>query len=384
VTTETVVKTVVIDGDGHVLEPGDLWQRELPEKLRPLGFRIFDDPGTGGQGMLLENALIIRPPSIGAIAAARWPREKRLTRGAGYTYEQSPAAGFNPKDRLAELDREGVDVAVLYPTLGLFLGSITNRELAVASCRIYNDWLADYCSAAPERLVGIAALPLQDPLAAVKEAERAVGELGFRGVFVLPTGYNQYFVDSPEWEPVWSAVEEMGVPVGIHPSGKPASYGAADFYSRRGNVPGMFKIIVFLFDNYYAFSSMVGHGVLERHPKLKVLVLESGGGWLPHWLDQMDHWRQITPYETGHLSLLPSEYFRRQCYISADPDEKALPFILEIAGDDKVIWASDYPHTDVTAPDVVAEIREHIAGLPEGTQRRILGENAARIYGLKV
>jgi len=375
-------KLDVVDADGHILEPADLWVRELPAKDKARAMRIVYDKEKDGEGLWVEDRCILQAPSAGFIGAARSTQEQRRSQGRGLRYDTfSPRAALFPKERVEELDREGIDLAVLYPSIGLFFAGIRDPQLADATCRIYNDWLAEYCRYAPDRLVGAAALPMQDPKAAAREAERAIGDLGMRGVFLRPNTINDYFLHSPEYDALWGVLQEAGVPVGLHPAGADAAcWGAPQFYQRWGRIPGMYKPMVFLFDNYCAFSTMVGYGILERFPRLKVLILESGSGWLLHWLDQMDHWREVKPHEGQPLK--PSEYFARQCYISADPDERALPLVAETIGDDKIVWASDYPHIDVTAPSVVAELREHLASLPKRTQKKILGTNAVNIYGL--
>lgn len=375
-------KTIVVDGDGHLLEPADLWVKNVSRKFKDKAPRILVDPATGDQGFIADGDVIIRPPHAGDVGCARWPLERRRLRGKGSRYEQGPPAGFDPHERIKEQDREGIDLAALYPTLGLFLPGIRDPELAVECCRIYNDWLADWCGHYPRRFLGVGALPMQDPAGAAEEARRCVERLGFRGVFVRPNAYHERHLHDPAFDVVWAELQDLGAPVGIHPGGTGEIWGAAQVYGRRfGLMPGS-KVYTFLFDNYFCLTSLVGKGVLERFPRLKWIVLESGGGWVFHWLDQMDHWiGEVSPADMDGLSLLPSGYFRRQVFISVDPDEHSVPHLVDLIGDHKIIWASDYPHTDVTAESVVKEVREGVARLPERSQRRILGENALAVYG---
>ena len=379
---------LVVDADGHVLEPADLWVKNLPAKFKGLALRIYSDPKAQGEGVMIEQDTIIAPaPNAAAMGPARWPKEQ-LYNFRGRSYNEGAPAGFDPKLRVAENDREGIDIAVLYPTLGLFLNGIRDLEQADLACRIYNDWLADFCRYAPERFVGIAILPWQDPPAAARELRRAVSELDFRGAFMRPNAYNQYFVHDPEFDAVWAEAQDLGVPVGIHPGGTAEVWGAPQVYARFHNykprrlMPG-FKNTTFLFDNYLALTLLVGTGVLERFPRLKILMLESGGGWLPHWLDQMDHEGEFAPIQRKGLSLKPSEYFKRQCYISGDPDDSSYRFLPGLIGAERMVWASDFPHTDVTVPSVTQELRKNLEGVDPAVQRKILGENAVAIYGLK-
>ncbi len=383
--TKASAKPIVVDGDGHLLEPADLWVKNVSRKFRDKAPRLFHDKAAQGQGLIADAGVIIAPPHAGDVGCARWSADRRRLQGKGAIYNEGPPAGFDPHERVKEQDREGIDVAFLYPTLGLFLPGIQDPELAVECCRIYNDWLADWCGHYPDRFVAIGALPLQDPAGAAKEARRCVERLGMQGFFVRPNAYGNRYIHDPAFDQVWAVAQELDVPVGLHPGGTGEVWGAPQLYSRRwGPIPGS-KVVTFLFDNYFALTAMVGTGVLDRFPKLKVIVLESGGGWLFHWLDQMDHWiGEVAPHDLDKLTMLPSGYFKRQCFISIDPDEKSVPYLVDLIGDHKIMWASDYPHTDVTAPSVVAEVREHIAKMPQRTQRRILGENALAIYGMKV
>ncbi len=381
--TKAPAKPKVVDGDGHLLEPADLWTKNVSRKFKDIAPRVFWDKEKEGEGFIADTTAIIPAPRAGDVGCARWSPDRRRLLGAGSRYNEGPAAGFEPAARVKENDREGIDRAFMYPTLGLFLGAIDNPELAVECCRIYNDWLAAWCGNRPDRFVGVPALPMQDPKSAAKEARRTNEKLGLRGGFVRPNAYRGVWLHNPVFDVVWAELQDMGVPLGIHPSAGSVGMGAAMFYRTDwGRVPG-YKVFSFLFDNYFALTSLVGTGALDRFPKMKVLVLESGGGWLPHWLDQMDHWLcEVNPADRDKLSADPSEIFKRQVYISVDPDERCVPYLVDLIGDHKIMWASDYPHTDVTAPSVVAEVREHIAKLPVRAQRRILGENALAIYGM--
>jgi predicted TIM-barrel fold metal-dependent hydrolase len=383
-------RPLVVDADGHILEPPDLWTKNLPAKFRDVALRTEYSKEADGDALIVErDKVIMRAPGAGNIGAARFPESKR--RGwRGVRYTDGDPAGFDPGLRAREHDREGIDIAFMYPSLGLYLNGIEDREHARLACEIYNDWLADYCRHDPGRMYGVALVPWQDPPAAATELRRAVERLGFRGFMVRPNAYNDYLLHSKEWDVVWAEAQDLGVPVGLHPGGTWEVWGAGlayqSFLKKWTDLriyPGL-KVIHFLFDNYFGLTLMVGTGVLERFPRLKVIVLETGGGWLPHWLDQMDHYGEMAPYERDGLSLKPSEYFKRQCWISCDPDDSAYRFLPDIVGDDRILWATDFPHFDVTAPSQTAELMRSLEGVPERTKRKILGENALEVYGMQV
>ncbi|TMB20704.1 MAG: amidohydrolase [Deltaproteobacteria bacterium] len=365
-----------VDADGHVIEPADLWERELPPRFSARGFHIRWDAETEQEQVWAEERLLL-PVGIVGVGMAGRPFEDV---GKGVRYAELMPGGTDPRQRLRDMDREGIDVAVLYPSVGLFLEAIEDAALAEACCRVYNDWLADYCRTDPRRLIGIAGLPLQDVGAAVREVRRAVGELGMRGVFVRPNPCRGRALHDRCFDPLWAAIAEAGVPVGLHPSGAGDLPGALQ--GLRLDAPIMGHPSIFFIDDLIGFSHLVCGGVLERHPRLTVAVLEAGGGWLAHWFDRFDHFAHVYGWMAPELGLRPSEYFKRQCYISFDPDETTLPLLAPVIGEDRIVWASDYPHLDATYPGVVRELEEQLARLPPAAREKVRGGNAARLYGL--
>jgi len=365
-----------VDADGHVIEPADLWKRELPASLRDKGFRLRWNPDILQEEVWVEDKLLL-PAGIVGVGLAGRPFEDI---GKGVRYSELRPGGFDPKVRLTDMDAEGIDTAVLYPSIGLFLEAIGDPALAAACCRVYNDWLADYCRAAPKRLIGVAGLPLQDVTFAVKEAERAVRDLGMRGVFLRPNPCKGRALHDPYFDPLWRTLVELDVPLGLHPSGAGDLPGALQ--GLRLDAPIMGHPTIFFIDEFLGFTHLVCGGVLERHPKLKVAVLECGGGWLPHWFDRFDHFAHVYGWMAPELRAKPSEYFKRQCWISFDPDERTLGAVAPLIGSERIVWASDYPHLDATFPGVVRELEEGLAPLPAAAQQQIRGDNAAKLYGL--
>ena len=373
-----------MDGDGHVLEPRDLWERALPGEFRELAIKV-----TWDEDRRLEdewvNGINVAP---GVATCNGWARLPRSIRDdpTGLRWEDLTPAGLHGPERVAELDREGIDVAVLYPSLGLGIGGITDPEHAVAACRIYNDWLAGYCAAAPKRLIGVGAVPMQDPAEAVGEARRCVQELGFRGVFIRPNPCGDLFAHDRVYDPLWETLEGLGVPVGLHPAGFPDTFGAARTYGSlwKGLTP-LGKVINFMIDVVNTFTMLIGAGTLDRFPELKLIVLESGVGWLPWWLDKMDHWNEAR-LAGPSVELKPSEYVARQIWVSGDPDETSFPTAASVAPSNRLIWASDFPHLDILEgePSVTEELYENLAGLPVEVAERIIGLNACELYGLEV
>jgi uncharacterized protein len=373
-------RETVVDADGHVCEPPDLWTAGLPAKHRERALRLRWNEATGYDEAWVEDWCITDRGLVGLGNAGT----SFEALGKGRRYVDGNPAGFSARERLRVLDAEGIDVAVLYGGLALSLPAIHDPELAVASCRVYNDWIAEFCRVDARRLAGVAALPLQDPQAAAREARRAVTELGLRGVFCRPNPLNPdaRLLHDPAHEPVWDELEQLGIPLTFHPAGlwdMPGTSRAMHQFM----APGTHHAVILFFDNYMTLANLVFAGVLERHPGLKVAVLECGGGWIAHWMDRLDEFTESYGWQLGHLQLKPSEYFLRQGYISFDPGERTMGALSPFIGTQSMIWASDFPHSDAKYPGVVRELREHSADLPAEARANLLGRNAMRLYGLR-
>jgi predicted TIM-barrel fold metal-dependent hydrolase len=277
------------------------------------------------------------------------------------------------------MDSEGIDQAVLYPSIGLYFWALEDPDAATALARAYNDWLSGYCGADPDRLFGAAMLPMQDPGAAACELRRAVTELGFRSAFVRPNPCMGRSLSDPAYEPVWDAAEEVGAPIGIHEG---SSVIVPTLGSDRPFNPLVLHAVSHPFEEMLACAQMIAFGTLERHPGLRLVFLESGGGWAPFWLERLDEQTETFGGFCPDMSLLPSEYFARQCAISFEVDEATLPALLPFIGTERVVWGSDYPHHDATFPGAVAALRRTLAPLDVAAQAKVLGGNARSIYGL--
>jgi uncharacterized protein len=379
----TTTRPEVIDSDGHVIEPDTVWK----DYSEPAYREQLDRPG-GGVQML--GMMVAYPEALGTLPASgddeswaadvgseAWDEDARTKMGR--------PGGYDPRARLVDMDEEGIDVAVLYPTS--MLTWVEDAELFGAACRAYNNWLRDYCSAAPTRLYGVGMVPLQDLDAAAAEMRRCVEDLGFKAIMLRPAAYRgTKKLNHPDYDPFWRAAAELGCPIGIHPSphgDMPNScslLGLAEGVTDPTVGLAMRQGLTNAFDLQTALALFVLGGICERHPELRVAFLEGTGGWIVPMLERFDH--QFTIFGSPDQRSLPSELFARQCVISFDPDEVALAFTAEHLGADKVVWASDYPHPDAKIPGVVKELEEAVASLPPESQAEVMGRSARRFYGL--
>ena len=374
----------VIDADGHVVEPDTVWSEYAEPEFR----ERLDLPGGGVQALGIGRAY----PAVSAvplpskdddefwaaeIGGEGWDDDSRTKMGR--------AGGYDPHARLVDMDAEGIDVAVLYPTS--MLTWVEEADLFGAACRAYNLWMRDYCSAAPSRLYGVGVVPLQDVDAAIVEMRRCVEELGHVAVMLRPASYRAgKKLNHPDFDPFWRAAADLGCPIGIHPSPHPDMANACQLLGLADGVTDVMAGLALqqgltnAFDVQMAVGLFVLGGICERHPELRVAFLEGTGGWIVPMLERFDH--QFKIFGSPDQRSLPSELFARQCVISFDPDEVTLAFTAEHVGADKVLWASDYPHPDAKIPGVVKELQEAVAPLPADAQAEVLGRSARRFYRL--
>ena len=222
-------------------------------------------------------------------------------------------------------------------------------------------------------------LPMQDPGAASRELRRAVDQLGFKAAFVRPNPCMGRSLSDPAYEPVWNAAEELGVPIAVHEG---SSVIVPTLGSDRPFNPLILHAVSHSFEEMLACAQLMAFGTLERHPGLHIVFLESGGGWVPFWLERLDEQFENFGGFCPEMPMRPSEYFARQCAVSFEVDEATLPALLPFIGHDRVVWGSDYPHHDATFPGAVAALRRTMEPLGVDAQARILGANARRLYGL--
>jgi predicted TIM-barrel fold metal-dependent hydrolase len=364
------VGTLVADADGHIVEPPEAWS-DLPEARRPL---IHRDAGGFEHVMVGGTEVLAVPLGTLATPGATFADPSRFT-----PLSEAHPGGSDPVARLADMDTEGIDQAVLYPSIGLYFWVLTDGPVAIGLARAYNDWLAAYCAADPARLFGAAMLPMQEPAAAARELRRSVEELGFISAFVRPNPCMGRSLSDPAYEPVWEAAEELQVPIGIHEG---SSVIVPTLGSDRPFNPLILHAISHPFEAMLSCAQLMAFGTLERHPGLRFVFLESGGGWAPFWLERLDEQSETFGGFCPRMPLRPSEYFARQCAISFEVDEATLPALLPFLGQERVVWGSDYPHHDATFPGAVVVLRRTLETLSVASQARVLGGNARRIYGL--
>ena len=286
----------------------------------------------------------------------------------------------DPHLRLKEMERDGVDAEVIFGILGS-ASKMQDPEAAIEMFRIYNDWLVDFCSHYPNRHIGLACLPYGDVDAAVAEIYR-VAKKGLRGL-ELSCSWDMDPMWHPSWEPLWKAVDEVQLPLHFHtfPTTDPKAREQASGQVRRAAL--FTGVTAFQMGLVNILAAVIGAGVLERYPNIKISLGESGIGWIPYALDRMDF-----EYEDRFRDLMPlkpSEYWQRQCRATFQYDVIG-PGLINKNGlmtEDSLMWGSDYPHTDGIWPESDKYIDEQFAGLTAAQIKKITCDNAVEFYGLK-
>jgi predicted TIM-barrel fold metal-dependent hydrolase len=378
----------VIDIDTHVTEPADVWEGRVASKW---GNQIPHIQRVGDLDLWMIGDQPIGMP--GAYSAAghdgTFPDFRK-------TYDEIPTAMYEAKARIEFLDAEGIAACVLYPNVGGFgMGGflkLGEPELMLECVRAYNDWLMDWCSADPSRLIGVMATPFWDISAAVKEIQRCARK-GYSAVLMCnqPQDHGQPLLRDRHWDPIWATAEEAGMSISFHVGGGDLSDVTNDTAGIGPKTNFARASAMAFLDNGRCLADIILSGVPHRFPKLKMVSVESGVSWLPFVIEAFDwQWKNNgVAKEHPEYDLLPSEYFRRQIYGSFWFEDAGIGTALEMFPDN-ILFETDYPHPTCQAPGP-ASAGTHprvyaegaLAGISESVVRKVLHDTAAELYGLE-
>ncbi len=365
----------IISADDHIdlrFLPPDLWQSRVPAALRDRAPRVVDQ----GQGPVwVCGDSNWGPWGRGGHSGLKWAVER------DDSYDVAPRPTV-PELRLADMTRDGVDASVMYGPVALLQAD--DPAVRQACYTAYNDWLVEFCQAEPRRLIGAGMLPADDPALATQELQR-LARLGLRHAMLLAAVADPP-IYHPAWEPFWATAAETGIPIGLHlivrpPDAHPGVSSLAASVSNGVRAP------LQLVD---PLAALIFSGVFERYPALRLVLAESGIAWLPFTLQRMDReYGKYTRFAADFwaarggipLSMRPSEYFQRQVWATFQDDPVGLAMVSYI-GEDRVMWASDYPHPDSTWPYSQQVIADTMGNLPAATRQKITRDNARALYGL--
>jgi predicted TIM-barrel fold metal-dependent hydrolase len=360
----------VVSADSHMTEPGDLWVERLDKKYRDDAPRVIRNPKPNGPAYVFVGPGIHPLAVAAAFAAGKGGGELREHMKHGY--EAARPSGWDPVERLKDQDLDGVKAEVLYSTLGIAVFNMPNTELQQACIRVYNDWVAEFCAHDRKRLIGVGLYALKS-LPDVSEVERCA-KMGLRGILILASDATDTPYSSPEFDSLWRACSETGLPVSLHKpliSGMPLTPAMPTWADLQIHVIHVVEQCI---------TRLVYGGVLERFPKLKIVSAENDVGWIPNWVHRLDHvFSKVASAE--NLPLRPSEYVRRNVWATFQDDPMG-PKNWDFFGAENYMWASDFPHSDSTFPNSQRVIQENFAGVPAEITNQIVFENANRLYDM--
>lgn len=390
----------IIDVDTHIAEPYDLWTSRV--SVTKWGDRVphvVRDEETANDVWVLGGKTLAstgRRPTVGIVAAAGWPKPPPEHPA---TLAEADPACYDAHARLRKMDEYGIHAHLIYPNVGGFGAGgflqLKDADLMLECVRAYNDFLTDWCSADPNRLIPLTAVPFWDVEAAVKEIERCA-KRGHRGILFTngPHTFGQPFLADPHWNPIWEIASELQSPVNFHiGNGNFTADMRSQAYEGNGKQANYVRFTTNLFlDNALGIEDVILGGICHRYPKVNFVSVESGVGYLPFLLETLD-WQWLNSGcaqehpEWG--GMLPSDFFRRQIYGCFWFERGSARAAIDLLGADNLMFETDFPHPTSLSPGPASTAenpKEHVAhalgNLPEETLRKVLHDNAARIYHL--
>ncbi len=373
----------VVSSDNHVFEPSDLWASRVESMYRDRAPRVVYVEGTegiaGGDWWFCDGRKIVGA-FAGAQTGRRFEEPEKLSMES--RYEEVRPGGYIPEEHVKDMDIDGIDVSIVYPTVGLLLYSVPDSELLTAIFKTYNDWVAEFCNAYPKRLKGIAMLNIDDVQTGVKELERCA-KLGFAGAMITVYPPEERSYDKPEYEPLWATAHDLGMPLSLHiGTNRP---GPGQQFADLDSATAAF---VSNADHWVRMSlaNMIFSGVFDRYPNLQVGSVEMELSWVPHFLDRMDYnyTQRAQEFSRSYRfkeDMLPSDFFHRNVFLGFQEDALGIRD-RHIIGVDNLLWGGDYPHQESTFPRSRQIIEEILVDCTEDEKARIAGGNAIRIYNL--
>ena len=364
-----------VSADGHVVEPADLWTKRMDKRFRNRAPRVESRPDA--DYYMIEG---ITPFPVGLEGVTI--EEKiagQVTTPKGRRHAETRPGAWDPQPRLVDQARDHLRAEVIYPGgFGLQFFHVRDAEYQQAAMRVYNDWIGEFCAVAPDRLLGAGLLPMRGPVEwAVAEAERLAKTTGIRSV-IIPAEVERSYAHQ-DYNRLWAALQDLGLLVATH-SGTGTEEAIFAKIERLGMGLGVTDNKVF--QPMRAMADLIWSAVPQRYPKLRFVIVEGGIGWIASLLGFMDHWwHDHHHWMEPKLDEAPSTYFKRQFWATFE-DDRAGILTRELIGVDRLMWGSDYPHTEGTFPYSQEQIMRDFMGVPEGEVHQMVVGNAARLYGL--
>ena len=360
----------VISADSHTWEPADLWTSRLDKDLRDIAPRVLANEGRPGYSF---HAPGMTPTHVSGTSGAGLSGEDLKKHLENANYLAARPSGWDPAERMKDMALDGVEAEVLYGTLVMRLYPMKDGRLQRAFFAAYNDWLADYCAYDPKHLHGLGCVSLWDVDSGVEELQRCA-ERDFKGAMIWASPPADRPYHSKLYDPLWAAAQDLHLPLSLH-----IVTGMGE-ESRVDMTDVSIRYMHMIHEVQRSLSTLVLGGVLERFPQLMIVFAECEVGWLPHWMQRMDHAQhKFGAMMDTKLTMTPSEYIRRQVWLTF-LDDPVGAASYEAVGQDTFMWGSDFPHTDSTWPNSRSVIARNFDSVPDSIATKILHDNAAKLY----
>jgi predicted TIM-barrel fold metal-dependent hydrolase len=383
-------KPFIVDADSHWSERADLFTSRAPAKYKD---RVPRVEVIDGQAMWVFDGKPVGNFSAGAVIAKDGTKTDSAIGLFEWTTDDVHAGAHDPKERLKVLDECGIDHQVIFPsTIGLGgqdLGAAADPLLNRIAIEIYNDAMAEIQSDSNNRLLPLPLMPAWDIDLCITEAKR-VKALGARGVNMTsdPQDLGAPDLANRAWDPFWEVVSDLELPVHFHIG---ASVTAMTFYGKyfwesqkEGTKLAIGGTLLFI-GNARVVTNTILSGMFDRHPKLQMVSVESGVGWIPFILEALDYeMEENAPKELRELNKLPSEYFKSNLYATFwfENARNKLPALIESVGEDRILFETDFPHPTCLYPSPLESVKAKMETLAPTTRDKIMGENARKLYKL--
>jgi uncharacterized protein len=381
----------VVDSDSHIFEPPAIWEQYLDPGYRvaarsAFSYHLSDD----GRIAVTLNGRPASPMNRGALNRQAIWRPGMTPEQVG-EIDPHQACPINPgaqnsSTRLADMDSMGVDRAVIFPTLfAEYFPLVEDPHIAAALARAYNDWIADFCRAAPQRLYPVGVLPTQDVTFAIGEMKRAAAA-GFKACVLRPSFFEGRFLNHPYYDPLWAQAQRMDMPVCIHPSAgstNPPWTSEGAFVERvASNLRighNIAESVAPFMDNATALIAFAFCGHMESFPELKLVFAHSGASWVVLALEKAETY--LTFFMVDKVCLEPEKvFFKRNYLVTFNPWERSIARLYDML-ENVGAWGSRYPNHDA-APPAEMERKLSAAAVPTEVIAKFMGGNAAKIYGM--
>jgi len=372
----------IIDVDTHVTETPDVWTSRVPAHMRDAVPRV-DTDARGRLWWYLGEKRIANP---GLTATAGVGDLKNCPK----TYEEMHPGAYDAKARLKYMDEMGIWAMVMYPNVGGFGNQqflkLPDPALKLACVQAYNDWQTEWASADSRRLLPIVSTPFWDVEETVREVRRCAA-MGHKGILFTgdPQSLGQPLLGNPHWNPLWEVAVELDLPISFHiGSGNMEDGMQREKMAEYGRMATFTELSVNVFlRNGMQLNDLIMSGVLARYPQIKFVSVESGIGWVPFVLEALDYQFKDNrvPEERPEFTMLPSEYFARNVYACYWFEQTAPRRLIDKVGIDNILFETDFPHpTSIYGKDVHERIKGGLSDCEEGMQRKILWDNAQKLY----